>query len=540
MSKHIRRNVGRGAGGSRSSVVEPFRSRRAAWRSRAIPALCLVAASIAIAACGGSDTPSAKNLKTGEGGSTTVPRTLKIAFDLPPNTLYPPGTGLLQSSVILSLISSPLTTVSEGSRDAEPALAASLDASADGRTYTVKLRPNLTYSDGSPITSADVKASIGHIKTDRGSVFASYFANVAAIDTPDAQTVVFRLSQPSVAFPQILAMPFFGIFPKAGYAKGEAYFKAPVSSGPYVLRSFDANGRAVMTANDNYYGGPRKVKRIEVSVVGDPGTRLAQVKTGQVQLAYVLPGVLVPQVTGKAHVLVNQMPGTFQLIQNLSGTLGDVKLRQAINLAVDRQQIANAVFGGVVEPQTGYFPAQFSEFSGDVPSVTRDVEKAKALLRGTRCADGCKLSLVFPTDVYWGRASAAIVQQNLRDIGITTTMNGSPTATANDRLFKGEFDLVPITLTALTSVPDPLMQLNLDPGGVLPPMAGYKSPQMHDLVQQFLGASSDERPELGRQIEALFSKELPIIPLSGLPFISATSLSNSILKLTYASTLSVP
>lgn len=287
--------------------------------------------------------------------------------------------------------------------------------SADFRTVTWQLRPNLKWSDGEPLTADDIKftwEAVAHPQS--GNVLSLGFDLIERIDTPDPVTAVVHYKEVNQAY---LQQFMFGLLPR--HATGEpaemsnwAWNHKPVSAGPFIVSEWKAGESITMARNPFYYlAGQPYLSRLVFTIVPDPETQLTMMAQGEAQLQ-LWPGetktVYDEQVTGQAALA--EIPGQWNmaLYFNLSKpmdddpgptpphpSLGDLRVRQAIAHAIDYERITTEINPGVW-PTTS--PFAYGWYQCDVPRpYLYDPEQAKALLDaagwieggdGIRVADG--------------------------------------------------------------------------------------------------------------------------------------------------------
>lgn len=288
--------------------------------------------------------------------------------------------------------------------DFQPVLAEAIPSIADGTvsedflTVTWKLRPGLLWSDGTPITSDDVKFTWEAVSNpDSGAVLSNNFEKIASIDTPDELTAVVNYSEVNSAYPMQFA---YGLLPR--HATGEPnamekwdWNRAPVTAGAFVVSEWNAGDSIVMDRNPNYYlAGQPFLDRLIFKVVPDPGAQMAMMIQGEGQV-HLWPGATKEdydvQVEGEGQL--QEVPGQWNMALrfNLSQPfdddtgatpphpiLGDLKVRQALAHAIDYDTIINDVNPGV-SPATS--PFAYGWYRCDIPrNYTFDQDKANALL----------------------------------------------------------------------------------------------------------------------------------------------------------------
>ncbi|MCL4833041.1 MAG: peptide ABC transporter substrate-binding protein [Caldilineaceae bacterium] len=288
--------------------------------------------------------------------------------------------------------------------DFQPVLAEAIPSIADGTvsedflTVTWKLRPGLLWSDGTPITSDDVKFTWEAVSNpDSGAVLSNNFEKIASIDTPDELTAVVHYSEVNSAYPMQFA---YGILPR--HATGEAnamekweWNRNPVTAGAFVVSEWNSGDSIVMDRNPNYYlDGQPYLDRLIFKVVPDPGAQMAMMIQGEGQV-HLWPGATKEdydvQVEGEGAL--QEVPGQWNMALrfNLSQPfdddtgptpphpiLGDLKVRQALAYALDYDTIINDVNPGV-SPATS--PFAYGWYRCDIPRTYGfDVDKASGLL----------------------------------------------------------------------------------------------------------------------------------------------------------------
>jgi ABC-type transport system substrate-binding protein len=335
-------------------------------------------------------------------------------------------------------------------RDGElvPELASSIEPSADGLTWTVKLNPDAEYSDGTPVTADDVAYQFERCK-DAPTTYKVFINTITSVQATDPTTVVYTMSQPNLLFPEFFGFWFAAIWPKAQVsANEEEFFKHPIGAGPYVLTSGTiGDPKLVYDENPNYILGPRAIKRIELNVVPDITSRALQLTQGQLDYVYQLPPIAKTLDTPGIEKWTHN-PGSAYRVNFNQGLPADHPLRnrdvrQAISLAIDREQIASKAFFGLNKPAQGDAPSVFGDdVVANYPNGgRRDVEAAKAKLAGTPFSNGFAFTLTVAGSERPGYVDAAlIIKENLKDLSIDVTVDGVTVGVAFDRMPKGEYE----------------------------------------------------------------------------------------------------
>jgi peptide/nickel transport system substrate-binding protein len=404
-----------------------------------------------------------------------------------------------------------------------PGLASSGKASADGLTWTFTLRPNLKFSDGSPLTSKDVKATMDRALTDKANIYAGLFAPIKSVAAPTPTKVVFTLNDRYPSLPTILAEPVMMIMPAAGITKGKAFYNAPISAGPYKLVSWGGGVTLKMAVNSSYWGPKPVAKSLTFTTVSDFNTRVAQVRSGQLDLAVDLPPSLLPQLKGSITGKGVSVYGYISVIpNNRRAPFNNVGVRKAISKVLDRKKINQNVWGGQNPPIAGFWPSDMTGYDSSIPTA-QNIAGAKADLKGTPCEKGCSTTLAYDAAFAWTDQEALIVQDNLKQIGINARLQKVENATFVDQIYKGKFDMAISALYDYANIPDGMLAYGLTKaGGLFANYSGYSSPAMDAAAEAVVRANVGARKPLLAKIETLFAKDQPYANVSNYVLVIAT------------------
>lgn len=292
--------------------------------------------------------------------------------------------------------------------------------SPDGTTWTFKLRANAMFHDGTPVDSAAIKASIARAQDPATGATGSVTVvtnTIASVDAPDPQTVVFTLKAPSAIFP--IQMADVRIVP-ANF-DGEK----PVGSGPFKFVEWVRNQHVKVARNENYHKpGLPYLDDVTFMPTPDEASKLTLLQTGGVDLTDTLPLARAQEIQEAGEFQVFSIPKGvapstyFVLCKTTDPLLGDPKVRQALNFAIDRQALDDAVFNfGAIK--SNFIPPENWAFNPDALSFnTRDVDKAKSLLSEAGVSN-LTLDLKHITSRAEYTDLAQVFQANLAEIGVT-------------------------------------------------------------------------------------------------------------------------
>jgi len=318
-----------------------------------------------------------------------------------------------------------------------PQLASSFQMGPDLRSCTLKLRPNVRFQDGTSFDSSAARFNLARLADkQRNPTNRPLWDPVGEVETPDVETVVIHLSRPFSQFPNSLAHASGAMMSPAAVQKyGEAGIaKNPVGAGPYRMVRFDPGQNLEMEAFESYWGGKAKTQRLVFKSISEASTRVSALRSGAVDVVDTVPVSLVAQLKRDPTLRVvtssSLRPMGFAI--NLTRPpLADLRVRQALNLAVPVETIASKVFFGYAQapdsplaPDTqGYAP---------VSKLIYDPAKAKSLLTAAGHGPDKPLDLVmyvssglFPGDVSVGEVVANELQQVGVRVQITKVESGS-------------------------------------------------------------------------------------------------------------------
>lgn len=339
----------------------------------------------------------------------------------------------------------------------QPLMVRDTRVSADGRTWTLTLRPDLRWHDDRPLTSSDVKFTFEYVRQFTHGRWTPQVREIESIETPDALTVVFRLSRPVAGF---LTNPLadLPILPRhiwEGVTEPRR-FTNTVGSGPYRIAEIRAGEFYRLVANDRHFTGPPKLREILLPIIRDATVDFTSLRAGSTDAsARSLPPELVAQFSGTRNLKVVRGPGfasTLLQFNNEHPLLSDVRLRRAIALAIDTTAMVRLLMlGHAVVGSPGYLhPA--SPWHNPAASITPSRSEAVAILDAAgyldRDRDGIREApdgtpLRFTLMAQSGNPirvrGADLIRTWLRPVGIDVTVRALEDASIIDLVWQ-EFD----------------------------------------------------------------------------------------------------
>ena len=297
-----------------------------------------------------------------------------------------------------------------------PGLAESWEISDDSLVYTFHLRDDVTFHNGKHFDSSDVMYSYEIISGEStGSPISSRFSIIEELEAPDEYTFKIRLSEPNAAF---LEGTRVGIIP-SGYTECAS---APVGTGPYKFVEYIPGQRIVLEKNDEYYDEERKgsIDRAEIYIMTDESAIVTALQSGQLDMA---------QVTGldaeilKSSFTIYSNPQNMVCLFALNNAMepfNDIRVRQAINYAINKDDIINGAFDGyATKLDSNFSPVMGFYYNSDVENYyPYDVDRAKELLDEAGYPDGFSFTITVPSNYQQHVSTAQIIAENLKKVGI--------------------------------------------------------------------------------------------------------------------------
>ncbi len=404
-------------------------------------------------------------------------------------------------------------------RELNPSLAESWEMSEDATTYTFNLRRDAAFCNGAPITAADVKWSFDRVTEPDSNVTWQFPAN-PQVEVVDDYTVRITLDRPNVAFVSYLTLWGSHILSK-DYAEEvglEGMAAAPMGSGAFCLERWDKGQVAVLTPNPGYWDKERPyVDRVEMRVVQDDNARVLQLRSGEIDVALQIPASQAASLENAPGVDVTMVTiyGTAAVVPNLRTVpqLADVKVRQAIAHAVDREAMIGAILFGNGEPAQSPFYGPGILFHSNEFANEFDLEKAQALMAESSAPDGFSVDLIVPSGDEMAAQTGVILNDQLSKIGIDLRVVPVEAGTWWSMWSGGEFQMV--YKLGTNDVIDPAMNIPFDfwpkdIGGSDSAFSGYVNERIVEIsVEAEAELSQDRRNELYRELQEIAMEEVP-------------------------------
>jgi peptide/nickel transport system substrate-binding protein len=350
--------------------------------------------------------------------SSAADRTLTVAIDANPSSLDVQDAQTFLTGLVLGIhVYDRL--FEQSPKGMKPMLAERWETSADGRTWTFRLRRGVKFHDGTPFNATAVKESIARVMNpDLKLRQASKWAGVTSVDVVDDYTVKITTSKPLGALPGNLSHQAGGSIQSPTAAKAG---KFPVGTGPFKLVEYVPDERLVLEANKDYWGGAPGVDRLVFRIVPEARTRLAMLQSGEAHVIYNVAPNELDGLRKDAGIRVETPPSAGWRIFGFNvqrKPFDDVRVRQALNHAVDKDAIVKNILKGVGHVADSPFgPGMFTYTP--IMKYAYDPAKAKKLLADAGYPNGFKTTaIVSPSEISGGAEVAAAVQAYFQQVGV--------------------------------------------------------------------------------------------------------------------------
>ncbi len=391
-----------------------------------------------------------------------------------------------------------------------PDLAESWTVSDDGKVYTFKLHTGVKFHDGSDFSADDVKFSLDRARADDSqNAQKGLFAAIDTVEAVDPATVKVTLKHPQGSFLYNMGWGDAVIVsPKSADTNKEK----PVGTGPFKFQNWAKGSSITLVKSDAYWGEPAFLDKAEFRIIPDAAAAVPAMLSGDVQAFPFFPPDAVAQIEGNPElkVVVGSTEGeTILAMNNGKPPFDQLKVRQAVSYALDRQAIIDGASGGLGVPIGSHMSPSSKAYVDLTGRYPHDVEKAKELLKEAGLENGFKTTLKLPPTAY-ARDGGEIIASELREIGIDAEIIPVEWAQWLDQVFtKKDYDLTIVSHTEpndidIYSRPDYYFN--------------YRNPEFNKVIDE-LNLTSDEakRTELLQQAQKILADDAPVGFLFELP-----------------------
>ncbi len=489
--------------------------------------VAILTVGVLLAGCGNDDKKSSEKGNTkrdtlifGRGGDST--------------SLDPISTTEGETYRVTESIFETVVTYGEEDTTIHPGLAESWDVSADNLTYTFHLKQDVKFQDGTDFNADAVVFNFdrwmngddeqfpyytmfGGYKGDEGHV-------IKEVKAVDENTVEFTLTRPQAPFLKNLAMSPFGIASPAAVKKyGDKFREHPVGTGPFKFKEWKPNDKIVIEKFDGYHEkGLPKLKQVIFRVIPDNSARINALQNGEIDIMDGMNPSDKKKVTDDSQLQLIERPSMNVGYLGFNVTMkpfDNKKVRQALNMAVDKKALIDAFYEGQAIPAKNPMPARIEGYNNDIKDYPYDLTAAKALLTEAGYPDGFTMDLWYmPVARPYmpdGKKVAEVIQAEWKKLGITVNLQTIDWATYLEKASKGEFPAYMLGWTGDNGDADNFLYTLLDKDSIgSNNYSYYANDALHDvLIKAQTETDPAVRNELYKEAQVIIHEDAPWINL---------------------------
>ncbi|KAF0245476.1 MAG: peptide/nickel transport system substrate-binding [Planctomycetota bacterium] len=443
-----------------------------------------------------------------------------------------------ESVVVVSQMFDTLVQFEAKGTKVEPALATSWSASADGKTWTFKLRGGVKFHDGSaldgPVVAANFDRYLNASSPLRAGVskrpYDFLYTNIAKVEATGTDTVQFTLLEANATFLTNLAMFPASISSTAAMGKWkESYGEHPVGTGAFRFVSWEAKQKIVLEANAEYWGGAPKSKKLIIAVIPDNPVRVQRLRAGEVHIVDGVSPEDHTAIRGDANCRLLIEPGMnfgYLAINTEKPPFDRAEVRQAIAMALDKGEINKLAYLGTAQTGPNALPPTMWGYNDKVEEYPYDPGKAKAVIAAAGIA-GKEIDLYVMSNprpyVPNPKNVGAILVQRLEAIGLKPRILSPEWKVYLDDLKAGKHDIALVGWSTDNGDPDNFL-FTLFHSSAIPEQnsARYRSKEFDALVEQAQREpEQSKRAELYRKAQEVMHRDSPVIPIAYMPNVAA-------------------
>ncbi len=407
--------------------------------------------------------------------------------------------------------------------------AKSWEYNSDATELTFHLKTGFTWTDGTPLTSADVKYTFETIKNNPRYLFAGNMENVKEIEAVDNQTVVFRFESPDASFDKMLGWYGTFILPHSALGdaenwNGEVSWNSLVTCGPFVIGDVK-KGESITLVPNSKYPDPGKVNKLVFAIIPDDGEAAEALKRGEIDYMEDLPEQYFSQIEARDDLVMADdiYPSPMRLVFNLGNEyLEDVGLRRAIAMCVDRDSIHKKVYGGkTMSPETTMYSSAVSWAANTQDLAPKyDIEIAKGFLKtkgyapdkeGNFIPEGI-LSIAVPREGKYAQV-AEMIAESLNSAGIPCTVEVYSYSQWKKKVSSMDFTM---GIESGFMGPDPAAMAARYSTGGGGNTGHYSNEEVDALFIEGLATGNEaQRAKIYKEVQKTLSMDLPAVPILG-------------------------
>lgn len=387
----------------------------------------------------------------------------------------------------------------------------------DDVTLQINLQHDVKFHNGDPLTAEDVIFTFEK-RAERGSAFKSYI-DIPNMQAKDDYTVIIPFTSPHPSFVYQLTDPAFGIVPKAYFESvgEEGFAKAPVGSGPYKLKDYVTGDYYTLERFDDYWGEKAKTQYLTMKIVPEAGQRTIMLETGEIDVAYEIPYVDAAKIEENEDLQFLSTPSMkvvmFYLDTKSDAPLKDKRVRQAIEYAIDKEGIVQAVCYGYGSVAYAIVPDSVTEYKEVKEPHVYNLDKAKELMKEAGYEDGFSME-IWTSSVQTNTEICQVVQEQLAAINIDAEILVQDANTIDTRVDAGDEYGLSLHFYSCNSGHAEYTLSNILPTGTLRNDSRFSNPEYDAAYEEWLVTVDEKkRDELLTKMYEIQNEETPVIPL---------------------------
>ena len=495
------------------------------WKATVASLLTLASIAVLIAACGGSSSTSSGGSDSTGTESSAEPQpggTLSVSLGEEITGLNP-GAGISTIEDV-NLISQIFETLFKEDYEGKvvPWLLESYKPSKNYTVWTMRLKNGVKFSNGKPMTSADVVWTLERsMETETRAALVEGWEKVEALSPT---TVVIITKQPTPEMPLILTQWIFSVVPKNWEGESEKqFFDHPIGTGPFEFVDWKKGESVTLKKNPNYWVPDRPyLDEVVYRTVQDPNSRTAQVRGGQLDMAYSPPFPEIESLENSPELAVDSSAlGTewYLVLNTKSALFENRKAREAVNYGLDRESMIEVALHGHGEPMNSYLTPPTPNYDKSLRAPEQNIEKAKELL-AEAVQEGVEPTFTISSiaeSPFWTQA-IQIAQANLEEAGFTVSIKLSDLSSMIGQLEESDFDASAIMNYGKSSAAELLSFYNGTGGS----FANVDTQQLEELLPEAQSETNTaKRNAIYAQMQQMINEEQAVIPAAYSPFMFA-------------------
>ncbi len=450
---------------------------------------------------------------------------------------------------ILTNLYDTLITPANDGKSLTPGLATEWHASADGKTFTLKLRPGTKFADGSPITADDVVWSLTRASDQKEGIWSFLLISVDKVAAQGDDTIVLSLKNPDPSLPAALATFNAAIMPKKLVLaspgatlddKAKAFAEHPIGSGPFVLSDWKRGSSMTIKRNPYYWADGEDGKKlpyldeVDFPVIPEDSTRILKLKAGEIDGTEFIPYARVAELqkdatvnmvlypsTEVSYLTVNDRP---KLADGSDNPLSNVKVRQALNYGINKAALIQIVTHGIGTPMHSFMSDTTPLFADQGAAYPYDKAKAKALLAEAGFPNGISVSSLALAGSGDEITTISAIQQMWAQIGVKLTIEQVDNATLDARYHKPDFQMRTGVWTNDINDPNEITSYFAYYPNIENQHSGWDNKQADSLYEKSQSETDPaKRADEYAQIQKIYMAEAPIFFLYQSPYPVALS-----------------